>query len=144
MIRWMFLIVALATTTSASALDFKSLNDNAIVYDGGSTKATPQFILLKGTPVEIILTVDKWAKIREQSGGMGWVEQTLVGDTRQVIVTATLTQIRAQPNENAPVVFSAEKNVLLEVQEKPTGAWLKVKHQDGQSGYISIKSIWGI
>jgi SH3-like domain-containing protein len=141
--RYILLLGLLLSSHLAQALDFKSLSDNAIVYDGGSTKATPLFILLKGTPVEVIIKLDKWAKVREQSGSLGWVDQSLISDTRQVIVT-TPAQIRAQASETAPVVFAVEKNILLEVVEKPAGAWLKVKHRDGDTGYISIKSVWGI
>lgn len=144
MIRNIILLAALTASSAVSALDYKTLNDNAIVYDGGSTKATPQFILLKGTPVEVIMAVDKWVKIREQSGGLGWVESTQVGDARQIIVTAASAEIRAQASDTAPVVFSVEKGVLLEPLDKPSGAWLKVKHRDGQTGFISIKSVWGI
>lgn len=143
MIRRLLLLLALAVSCSAHALDFKSLNASAIVYDGGSTKATPLFILLKGTPVEVITTVDNWVKIREQSGGLGWVASGAVTDARAVIVTAPSAQIRTQPSDTAPVAFSVEKNVLLEPVEKAPGAWLKVKHRDGQSGYIPLKSIWG-
>jgi SH3-like domain-containing protein len=145
MTRYLLLVCLLLAShiNMAQALDFKSVRDNAIVYDGGSTKASPVFILLKGTPVEVILTVDKWAKIREQSGGLGWVEQGLISETRQVIVT-TPVQVRAQASETAAVVFAVEKNILLEIVEKPSGAWLKVKHRDGDTGYIPIKSVWGI
>jgi len=143
MIRRLFLLFALAASCSAHALDFKSLNENAIVYDGGSTKATPLFILLKGTPVEVITTVDNWVKIREQSGGLGWVSSSVVGNTRAVIVTTPVAQVRSQPSDTASVTFSVEKNVLLEPIEKAPGAWLKVKHRDGQSGYIPLKSVWG-
>ncbi|MDP5239777.1 SH3 domain-containing protein [Uliginosibacterium sp. 31-16] len=149
MIRCFFLrvsvLIALAAPGLASALDYKSLADNAIVYDAGSTKAQPQFILLKGTPVEIIVIVDRWAKVREQSGGLGWVERGALSDTRQVIVTAASgADVRQRAEEAAPVVFSASKDVLLEVIEKPAGAWLKVKHRDGQTGYVPLKSVWGI
>jgi SH3-like domain-containing protein len=137
-------LVALTASGSASALEYKSLADNAIVYDAGSTKAQPQFILLKGTPVEVIVTVDKWLKVREPSGGMGWIERSLTSDTAQVIITAASAEVRSRAEDAAPVVFQVSKDVLLEVLEKPAGTWLKIKHKDGQSGYILRKSVWGI
>lgn len=118
--------------------------DNAIVYDAGSTKAQPQFILLKGTPVEVIVTVDKWLKVREQGGGMGWVERSSISDSQQVIVSTATADVRQRAEESAALVFQGSKGLLLEVVEKPVGAWLKVRHRDGQSGYVSLKSVWGI
>ena len=140
-----FVFAALAASGVASAIDYKSLNDNTIAYDACSSKAAPQFILLKGTPVEVIVSVDKWVKVREQSGGLGCIERSALSDIRQVIVvSASAVQVRAQADESAPVVFSAERNVLLEALEKPSGAWLKVKHRDGQTGFVPLKSVWGI
>ena len=145
MIRHLLALAAIATLPGvAMALDYKSLADNAIVYDACSTKAQPLFILLKGTPVEVIVSVEKWTKIRDQAGGLGCVERSALSDTRQLIVTAATAEIRAQADEAAPVVFSAERGVLLELAEPASGAWLKVKHRDGQSGYVPRKSVWGI
>lgn len=144
MTRFLFAFIALATVPVAQALDYKSLSDNAIAYDACSVKATPQYILLKGTPVEQIIAVDKWVKIREQSGSLACVERSSVSDVRTVIVLGADTPVRAQASDSAPVVFSAAKNVLLEMLEKPTGAWVKVKHRDGQTGFVSISAIWGI
>ncbi|NSL56779.1 SH3 domain-containing protein [Uliginosibacterium aquaticum] len=141
------LILACSAATvsfTAPALEYKSLADNAILYDAGSTKAQPQFILLKGTPVEVIVTVDKWLKVREQGGGMGWVERGSISDSQQVIVSAATAEVRQRAEESAPLVFQGSKGLLLEVLEKPVGAWLKVRHRDGQSGYVSLKSVWGI
>lgn len=138
------LFSALAAPSLAGALEYKTLGDNAIAYDACSTKAQAQFILLQGTPVEVIVSVDKWVKIREQSGGLGCVERSALSDVRQVIVSAASAEIRLRAEDNAPVVFSAAKDVLLEVLEKPSGAWLKVKHRDGQTGYVLLKSVWGI
>lgn len=128
---------------SAAALEFRNMSDNAVVYDGASRQATPQFILLRGTPVEVIVAVEKWVKIREVTGGLGWVEKTQLAEPKLVIVTQAQTIVRTQPDESSPAAFSADKDVLLEVLEKPGKAWLKVKHKDGAAGYVSIKAVWG-
>ncbi|WP_018606210.1 SH3 domain-containing protein [Uliginosibacterium gangwonense] len=137
-------VVGLFASTAASAIDYRNIGENVIVYDGASRQATPQFILLRGTPVEVVVAVDKWVKIREAGGGLGWVEKNQVTDAKQVIVTQSTAVVRQQPEDAAPQAFSVAKDVLLEIQEKPNKAWVKVKHRDGQSGYISIKAIWGI
>ncbi|MEN3113027.1 SH3 domain-containing protein [Uliginosibacterium paludis] len=136
--------LALLTATSASALEYKSLVDNAIVYDACSTKARPVFILRHGTPVEVIVSVDKWVKIREQGGGLGCLPSETLGNTRQVIVTASSADVLQKPEQGAPAAFSVAKDVILEAIDKPDGAWLKVRHSGGQSGYIPLKSVWGI
>jgi SH3-like domain-containing protein len=136
------LIASALAMTAAQALDYRSLSDNTPVYDSGSRQANPLFILLKGTPVELIVTLDRWAKVRESGGGIGWVDRSLVSERRQVIVTAATADIRQSPSSDAPLVFTASKDLLLEPGDK-VGSWLKVKHRDGRTGYIELKAVWG-
>ncbi|MFA9440673.1 SH3 domain-containing protein [Uliginosibacterium sp. sgz301328] len=134
----------LLLSAAASALDIHEMGGNAIVYDAGSVQAKPQFILLRGTPVEQIVTTDKWVKIREAGGGMGWVERSQLVDRTHVIVTAAVAEIRRAPDANAPIVFTARKDVLLDVADKPASGWVKVQHADGQNGYVLVRSVWGL
>lgn len=142
LVAWAILI--LLATTEAFALDYRNLGENAIVYDGASRQASPQFILLKGTPVELIVVAEKWAKIRESSGGLGWVEKTQLTEPRQVMTTQAKLVVRQQANETSPAVLTVAKGVLLEVVEKPAKGWVKVKHRDGPSGFVPTKAIWGL
>ena len=128
---------------AAQALDYRSLSDHTQVFDAGSAKANAQFILLKGTPVELIVTLDRWAKVREASGGIGWVERSQLSERRQLIVTATTADVRQAPAGDAPLVFTASKDLLLEPVDKPAGSWVKVKHRDGRTGFIELKAVWG-
>jgi SH3-like domain-containing protein len=136
---------ALAAPMAASALDIHELADNAIVYDGGSKQAAPQFILLRGTPVEQIVTTDKWVKIREAGGGMGWIERNQLAERKHLIVTAAVAEIRQTADANAPIVFTARRDVLLEVADsKAVAGWIKVRHADGQNGFVLMRSVWGL
>jgi SH3-like domain-containing protein len=137
------LLAVTVMSFAAQALDYRSLSDNTPVFDAGSRQANAQFILLKGTPVELIVVLDRWAKIREASGGIGWVERNLVSERRQYIVTAMTADVRQSPAADAPVVFTANKDLLLEPVDKPVGNWVKVKHLDGRTGFIELKAVWG-
>ncbi len=129
---------------AALAFDYSGLSDNVVVYDAGSKESTPLFILLRGTPVEVIVTLDRWAKIREAGGGIGWVERSALTDRKQVIVTASQAEVRQSGDPASPVVFTVAKDVLLDVVDSPVSGWVKVRHRDGQTGFISMRSIWGI
>lgn len=148
MIRPLALFSALAPVlvffaSAANALDYRSLGENTPVFDAGSKQATAQFILLKGTPVELIVTLDRWAKIREAGGGIGWVDRSLLLERRQLIVTTT-AEVRQSATSDAPVVFTASKDLLLELVDRPVGSWVKVKHRDGRTGFIDLKTVWGV
>ncbi|MFT4174446.1 MAG: SH3 domain-containing protein [Rhodocyclaceae bacterium] len=145
MLARLALAITLTAPLAASALDIHELADNAVVYDGGSKQAAPQFILLRGTPVEQIVTTDKWVKIREAGGGMGWIERTQLSERKHLIVTAAVAEIRQAADANAAIVFTARRDVLLEVADgKPVAGWIKVRHSDGQSGFVLMRSVWGL
>ncbi|MDP3288775.1 MAG: SH3 domain-containing protein [Methyloversatilis sp.] len=51
--------------------------------------------------------------------------------------------VRAE--DDAPLVFEAERRVLLEpLTEAAPAGWAKVKHRDGQSGFVRISQVWGL
>ena len=59
-------------------------------------------------------------------------------------MTTARGQIRQNADDSAPVSFEAEKNVSLDFVEVVPGGWVKVRHRDGQSGFVRINQIWGL
>lgn len=115
-----------------------------IIYDGLSTKANKIFILSRFHPVEILVKLDKWTKVRDAENTVGWMENAFMGEKRFVQVFGATAEIRAAPNANASVIFEAQRAVLLE----PTGSatldgWLPVRHRDGQAGFVRLSQVWG-
>jgi len=141
------LLLALCTlgAASAQALDFKSIDAPvAILYDSPSAKGKRIFLLKRLTPVEVIVSVEGFTKVREPDGAIGWVEKKTLTDKRQVLVTATRAQVRIQPNPDSAVVFEAAKGVALELIEPGKDGWAKVKHIDGPAGMVKITQVWGL
>jgi SH3-like domain-containing protein len=50
--------------------------------------------------------------------------------------------VSASASQSA-LVFEAYKHVILEVVEPPAGEWIKVRHRDGQQGFIRVAHVWG-
>jgi len=136
-------VVALVGSAGASAAEFRSVAEKvAILYDAPSAKGKKLFVVSQGYPVEVVVVVEGWSKVRDASGDLTWIESRYLADKRTVLVKAPLAQVREAANDNAPVVFEAQQNVLLELVEV-AGAWLRVRHRDGQAGYISVAQAWG-
>ena len=53
-------------------LDYRSVAGNAILYDAPSLKGVKHFIIASGTPVEVILNQDNWAKVRDSAGNIAY------------------------------------------------------------------------
>jgi len=145
-------MTAIALAGGAAAADFKSTSDPAtVVYDAPSAKAKPLFVLGRDTPLEVIVPVEGWTKVRDAGGTIGWVERKSLGDRRTLVVRATLAEVRANPDDTAPLVFRAEQNVLLDLAEPAPSAaaasmpgWVKVRHRDGQTGFVRITQVFGL
>lgn len=137
------LLLALLSS-AASALDFRSVAaERAVLYDAPSLQAKRLFIVSKFYPVEIIVSLDQWAKVRDSAGGLAWIEKKHLSDIHTVVVTAARADVRKAPEPAAPLVFQAERDVALELVEYGAAGWLKVRHRDGQSGYVLASQVWG-
>lgn len=136
-------LAMLSCATVAQAIDYRSVTAPALLYDTPSEQGKPLYIIAAGTPVEVVVATDKWIKVRDASGAITWISSNALGKERMVIVTAQRTQIRQRPQTDAPVVFEAEKNLVLHMTSQPTDGWVQVRHTDGSSGYIRIMDIWG-
>jgi len=142
-VRVATLILALALPGIAAALDYRAVSEVAVLYDAPSQKAKPIFIIAAGTPVEAIVTLDTWVKVRDMKGDLAWIERRQLADRRAVQVRGETTQIHAEPNESAAVVFAAEPDVLLDFVAVAETGWIKVRHRGGQQGFVKTSRVWG-
>jgi SH3-like domain-containing protein len=81
--------------------------------------------------------------VRDANGELTWIESKQLSDKRTLLVRTPLAQVREAADDNAPVVFEAQQNVLLELQEVASGGWLRVRHRDGQAGFVRVAQVWG-
>ena len=140
------LVAALALASGASfAAEFRSLGDRpAVLYDAPSTRADRLFVASRNYPFEVLVKLDQWTKVRDANGEVAWVENKALGDRQTLVVSVPLADIRAAPNAQSPLAFEAYKQVILELAEAPAGGWVKVRHRDGQGGFIRMAHVWGV
>jgi SH3-like domain-containing protein len=129
----------------AAATEYRALGDKpAILYDAPSTRADRLFVASRLYPFEVLVKLDQWTKVRDANGEVAWVENAALGGKPTVLVTVPLADVRAAPNAQSPLVFEAYKQVILEVLEPPAADWVKVRHRDGQQGFIRLAHVWGV
>lgn len=137
-------VAALAAAGAALALDYRSVGEAALLFDAPSQKAKPLFAIARGTPVEAVVALDAWIKVRDQKGDLAWIEKRLLSEQRTVMVRADRAQVRAQADDKAELVFEADKDVVLDLVEGDAGGWARVRHRDGQQGYVRAAQVWGL
>jgi SH3-like domain-containing protein len=133
------------TPVLSAALEFKSVAaPKAILYDAPSGSAKKILLLSQGYPVEVIVNLGEWLKVRDAQGSISWVEAKQLSGKRTVMVIAANAEIRSAADTTSNLLATLEKDVVLEVADaKLTNGWLKVKHRDGITGFILISSVWG-
>jgi SH3-like domain-containing protein len=135
----------LLMSCAASAFDFKTVGARPVIlYDAPSAKGDKLFVAPSGMPVEVMLSYGDWVKVRDAAGDLAWTEVRGLSAKRNVIVRVVNARVRAAPEENAAVLMTADKNVLLELVDPEAGPWVRVRHRDGISGYVRAADVWGI
>lgn len=139
------LIALMLAPTLVAALEFKSVAvPKAVLYDAPSASAKKVLLLSQSYPVEIIVNLGDWLKVRDAQGGISWIEARQLSGKRTVLVTAVNAEIRSEAAATSSLLATLEKDVVLEVADpKLSNGWLKVKHRDGVTGFILISSVWG-
>jgi SH3-like domain-containing protein len=142
------LLAFLAPFAVAAAAEFRSTAEAAVLYDAPSVKAKPLYALGRDYPLEVIVNVEGWLKVRDAGGTVAWIEKKSVGEKRVLSVRASVADVLANADASASLVFKAEQNVLLELVDPAyvttTPGWAKVRHRDGQVGYVRIQQVWGL
>ena len=134
----------LFAANTVSALDYVSVaNSSAILYDAPSAKGKKLFVISRYTPLEQVVNLKEWIKVRDSSGSMAWIQRSAVSDKRYVVVKVALATVRQAPEPGAPVVFQLSKNVVIESLGINGGGWIKARHQDGSTGFMKSVEVWG-
>lgn len=129
----------------ALAAEFRTIGERAaVLYDAPSLKADRLFVASHGYPFEVLVKLDQWTKVRDVGGEVAWVENRMLGERRNALVSVPVADVRAAPDAKSPIVFEAYRQVILEVLEPPADGWVKVRHRDGQQGYARVAHLWGL
>lgn len=131
---------------AASAAEYRSVTvAAAVLYDGPSAASRRLFIAPRGMPVEVVSQAGAWIKVRDFEGGLAWIERAELGTQRTVIARGPFASVRAAPQSDAPVIFQADRGVVLELIETASATgWAHVRHRDGTEGHVRATDVWGM
>jgi SH3-like domain-containing protein len=148
-VRSLAIALFAAVTATAWAQDFKQTNEAATIgFEGPSTRATKQYLYSRGTPLEILVQIEGWYKVRDAQGALVWVERKALAERSNVQVKpGAAADVFANTDANSPVAFRVDGGLLLTLVAPPsaaTGAFAQIRHRDGQSGYMRLDSLFGL
>jgi SH3-like domain-containing protein len=137
-------VLLMLACAQACAADFRSVGAASVVlYDAPSAKSGKRYVAPRGMPVEILARYGDWVKVRDVDGEFAWTEAKGLSARRNVVVKAASATVRAAPDDNAAVLMTADKGVLLELSDPQANDWVRVRHQDGIAGFVRAFEIWG-
>lgn len=148
MSMWRRTLVALSLLGAAGgvlAVDYRSVDvPAAILYDAPSQKGKKLYLIKAQTPVEVVVRLDAWSKVRDAEGTLAWIESRTLSERRMLVVTAASAEIRQADKADSAVLAELDKWVAVEFVEAAAPGWAKVRHRDGATGYIRATQVWGL
>ena len=134
-----------SAATAAFAIDYRSIEvPAAILYDSPSQKGKKLYLIKAQTPVEAVVRLEGWVKVRDAEGTLAWIEARNLGERRTLVVTAPRAEIREADRAEASVVTTLDKWVVVDFVEPASPGWTKVRHRDGATGYVRSTQVWGL
>jgi SH3-like domain-containing protein len=129
----------------AQAIDYRSVDvPAAILYDSPSQKGKKLYLIKMQTPVEVVVRLGEWSKIRDAEGTLAWIEGKYLAERRNLVVTAPHAEIRQADKPDATVLLDLDKGVGLEFIEPAAPGWVKARHRDGVTGFVRSTQVWGL
>lgn len=132
-----------AVALSASALDYVSVAVPTVLYDAPSLKAKKLSVAARYLPLEQVVSLDNWVKVRDSSAQLYWIEKRALSSKRFVMVNVAVAPVYQRPDVVAGVIFYAPQQLALEWLADAGDGWLQVRHLDGVEGYIRQLDVWG-
>lgn len=96
----------------------------------------------QGLPLIVTAEYGHWRRVIDRDGAGGWVHYAMLSGTRTVIVDAERVELRAQPNELAPIKAEAERGVIARLEEC-AASWCEIR-ADGRKGWVHEVDLWGV
>jgi SH3-like domain-containing protein len=142
------LAILLFAGTAMAAEVVAIAGDDINMRSGPSTGHEILWKLDAGFPLEVIGSKDEWLQVRDFEGSTGWVNKKMTQKSAFVIVKANKgtdkqINVRKEPELSAEIVAHAGYGVVFKVLQKQ-GAWVKVEHSQGMTGWVDGRLLWGL
>jgi SH3-like domain-containing protein len=136
------IILTLLLTVPAPAAEYVSVKKDGVnIRSGPGTNKEVLWEVFKDFPLEVIKHQKDWVQTTDFEGDQGWIHDSLVAKDKRVIVKVNTANMRIGPAQNYEIVATVKYGVVFTPLEKE-GDWIKVKHEDGTTGWISGKLLW--
>ncbi|MEY3028000.1 MAG: hypothetical protein RIQ77_83, partial [Pseudomonadota bacterium] len=119
--------------------------DQAFLHEAPSDSTKKTFIVTKGYPLEVLVSLKEWKKVKDHQGAINWIASNQLSSKKMVLNFKANNLIHLEPNDSSPTLAFVSENVVLEiVDNKRIDNWIKVYSKSTEvEGFISIENLWG-
>ncbi len=96
----------------------------------------------KDMPVEVIGEYDTWRRIRDWTGTIGWVHQSMLSGRRTIMISGEVRELHKKASSDAPVVARSEPGVVGNLLTCEA-VWCEVQITDYR-GWVERSKLWGV
>jgi SH3-like domain-containing protein len=148
---WLLLLLLMVTWSlgsQAAAITMVSVAGEKVnLRKGPSTQYPVIWELGQGFPLQVIGSKGNWLKVSDFEKDVGWIYKELVSRKPHLIVKVNKNSkarinIRSGPGTKYKIVGKAEYGVVFATLERENG-WVKVRHENGLTGWIKRSLLWG-
>ena len=68
--RLLGLLLTAGLAAPSLAIEYRTVDTPAVLYDAPSQKGSKLFVVRRGTPVEMVVNLEGWSKVRDADGGL--------------------------------------------------------------------------
>jgi SH3-like domain-containing protein len=137
-----FFIFLLFFACAANAKMVSIANKKVNLRSGPGKKYAVVWELDKGFPFKVIDTKGNWYKVQDFENDTGWVHKRMVSAKAHLIVKKKRVNIRSAASKRARLIGKADYGVVFRTLEFRKG-WVKVKHENGLTGWVRRNLLWG-
>lgn len=136
---------AIADERAAFAPHFASLNrDKVFLRQGPGYRYRVLWEYHRRSyPVRVVATFDAWRRVVDADGSVGWMQQTMLTDTRTVLIVGDgRAAARLGTSSTSPAVALLDPGVVAKLKAcQPLACKVEV---DGTTGWVERKRLWGV
>jgi SH3 domain protein len=132
---------------SALAAEFVSIKaKKALLYEGPSSSTKKEFIITEGYPLQVMVRLKDWIKVKDHLGKISWIQSTDISKDRNVMTLNDNVNLFYKPTTDSVHLAKIEKDILLKLLSSfPTNGWIQVKTlSQNIEGYIRAEDVWGL
>jgi SH3-like domain-containing protein len=138
-----FAALLLLLVSTVAEAKMVSINRNEVnLRTGPSTGYKVKWELGKGFPLKVIGSKGNWYKVNDFENDVGWVYAPLTSRKAHLVVKKQIINIRSGPGTRYRVVAKAKYGVVLRTLKRVKG-WVKVRHENGVTGWAARRLLWG-